>query len=88
MKKIRFGIIGSGYMGSTHAEAVRRLPNAELVAVAGGSRAPALAERYKMAFEADKEALLRRADIDAIVVTNNVKDFGRVKGLKVENWTQ
>jgi tRNA(fMet)-specific endonuclease VapC len=24
----------------------------------------------------------------AIVVTNNVKDFGRVKGLKVENWTQ
>ena len=26
--------------------------------------------------------------IDAIVVTNNVKDFGRVKGLKVENWTK
>lgn len=24
----------------------------------------------------------------AIVVTNNVKDFGRVKGLQVENWTQ
>ena len=24
----------------------------------------------------------------AIVVTNNVKDFGRVKGLEVENWTQ
>ena len=23
----------------------------------------------------------------AIVVTNNLKDFGRVKGLKVENWT-
>lgn len=23
----------------------------------------------------------------AIVVTNNIKDFGRVKGLKVENWT-
>jgi tRNA(fMet)-specific endonuclease VapC len=23
----------------------------------------------------------------ATVVTNNVKDFGRVKGLKVENWT-
>ena len=26
--------------------------------------------------------------IDAIVVTNNVKDFGRVKGLKIENWTK
>ena len=24
--------------------------------------------------------------IDATVVTNNVKDFGRVKGLRVENW--
>ena len=26
--------------------------------------------------------------IGATVVTNNVKDFGRVKGLEVENWTQ
>lgn len=24
----------------------------------------------------------------AMVVTNNVKDFGRVKGLQVENWTK
>ena len=69
MKKIRFGILGSGYMGRTHAEAVRRLPHAELVAVHGGTRAPALAERYGMTFEADKAALLQRSDIDAIVVT-------------------
>ncbi len=26
--------------------------------------------------------------IGAIVVTNNTKDFGRVKGLRVENWTK
>ncbi len=69
MKKLRFGILGSGFMGRTHAEAVRRLPNAELVAVAGGSRAPALAERYGMACERDYEALVKRSDIDAIVVT-------------------
>jgi tRNA(fMet)-specific endonuclease VapC len=24
----------------------------------------------------------------AVVVTNTVKDFGRVKGLQVENWTK
>jgi len=69
MKKIRFGILGSGYMGRTHAEAVRRLPNAELVAVSGGSRAPGLAERYGVALETDKSVLLQRPDIDAIVVT-------------------
>jgi len=69
MKKIRFGILGSGFMGRTHAEAVRRLPDAVLVAVHGGTRAPALAERYGMAYETDKAALLARPDIDAIVVT-------------------
>lgn len=26
--------------------------------------------------------------LDAIIVTNNVKDFGRIKGLRLENWTQ
>jgi len=69
MKKIRFGILGSGFMGRTHAEAIRRLPDATLVAVHGGTRAPALAERYGMAYEADKATLLARPDIDAIIVT-------------------
>jgi UDP-N-acetyl-2-amino-2-deoxyglucuronate dehydrogenase len=69
MDKISFGILGSGFMGRTHAEAVRRQPNAELVAIHGGTRAPALAERYGIAFEADKAALLARSDIDAVVVT-------------------
>jgi UDP-N-acetyl-2-amino-2-deoxyglucuronate dehydrogenase len=69
MNKIRFGILGSGFMGRTHAEAIRRLPGAELVAVHGGTRAPALAERYGVVFEPDRATLLQRRDIDAIVVT-------------------
>ncbi len=56
-------------MGRTHAEAVRRLPQAQLIAIHGGTRAPALAERYGVAFVPEKAALLARNDIDAIVVT-------------------
>ncbi len=69
MAKIRFGILGSGYMGRTHAEAILRLPeHAVLTAVAGGSRAAGLAQRYRIAEESTAEALIRRADVDAIIV--------------------
>ena len=69
MNAIRFGIVGSGFMGRTHAEAVRRLPNADLVAVAGGSRAIALAQDYGVVCEPSVDSMLRRSDIDAVVVT-------------------
>lgn len=70
MKKIRFGITGSGYMGRTHAEAIQQNPDvAELVAIWGGSRAPGLAARCGVAHEATLEGLMRRKDIDAIVIT-------------------
>jgi len=69
MEKIRFGIFGSGYMGQTHAEAIRKLENTVLIAVAGGSRAPGLADRYSIICEPSAEALAKRSDIDAVVVT-------------------
>ncbi|MBL9214521.1 MAG: Gfo/Idh/MocA family oxidoreductase [Opitutaceae bacterium] len=69
MKTIRFGILGSGFMGSTHAEAIRRLPNATLVALTGGSRAPALAEKHGVPCDPSLDALLRRPDLDALIVT-------------------
>jgi len=56
-------------MGRTHSEAIHRLPNAELVAVSGGTRAEGLAQSYGMAYEPDEQILLGRSDIDAIVVT-------------------
>src|ERR1700722_1040187 len=70
MNRIRFGITGSGFMGRTHAEAIKRLEeDAALVAIWGGSRAPALAKRYGAAWEPTLEALMRRPDIDAVVLT-------------------
>ena len=70
MNKIRFGITGSGYMGRTHAEAIKFLSDtAELVAIWGGSRAPALAQQCGAAYEPTLEALMKRKDIDAIVIT-------------------
>ncbi|MDQ3812308.1 MAG: Gfo/Idh/MocA family oxidoreductase, partial [Chloroflexota bacterium] len=58
------GIIGSGYMGRTYAECVTRYNHdARLVAIAGGSRAPALAADYQVDAEPDVDGLLRRPDV-------------------------
>jgi len=63
-------MIGSGYMGRTHAEAIKRLPDtAELKAVWGGSRAPELAQRLGADLETDLSHLVSRSDIDAVVIT-------------------
>lgn len=70
MDKVRIGIIGSGFMGRTNAETVTRyLEGAELVAVAGGTRAPQLAGEYHVAHEATVPQLLERPDIDAVLIS-------------------
>jgi predicted dehydrogenase len=69
--EIGIGIIGSGYMGRTYAECVARYnTGARLIAVAGGSRAPGLAADYGVETESSVEALLHRADIDAVIITS------------------
>ena len=66
---MRIGIVGSGGMGKTWAEAaVRYTPDCEVIAIAGGSRAPALAERYDAAVEPSVDALVARSDVDAVVI--------------------
>ena len=66
---LRLGIIGAGGMGRTWAEAgVRYVPDATMVAVAGGTRAPSLAARFGMEAESTVAALLARRDVDAVVI--------------------
>jgi len=68
MSEIRIGIIGSGFMGLTHAAAVTQTNGTQLADVAGGRRAPALAQQYGVPVEPDAETLLERADIDAVII--------------------
>ncbi|MCL5005700.1 MAG: Gfo/Idh/MocA family oxidoreductase [Acidobacteria bacterium] len=70
MDKVRVGIIGAGFMGRTNAEtATRYLDGAELVAIAGGTRAPQLAREYCVAHDPTVAHLLERSDIDAVLIS-------------------
>lgn len=68
MSNVRYGILGSGFMGRTHAEAIRNLKQAELVAVASGKRAPKLAADYGVDLCQSTEELIARNDIDAVII--------------------
>ena len=63
------GLIGSGFMARTYAECLaRHVRGAELRSVAIGSRASQLARDYVVDFDSDLEAILKRHDIDAVII--------------------
>ncbi len=65
------GVVGSGYIGRTYAACLtRHVPNASLVSVWGGSRAPALAQEFGAVADPTLEALLARPEIEAVVLTS------------------
>jgi hypothetical protein len=69
MDLVRVGIVGSGFMGRTYAEVLdKHIRGAKLVAVAVGRRAEQLAADYGIAVEPSIEALVGRADIDAVIL--------------------
>jgi predicted dehydrogenase len=71
MSDVGFGIIGSGYMGRTYAACLtRHVPGARLASVWGGKRAPALAEEFGVEPSGSLDELLRRPDIEAVVITS------------------
>jgi predicted dehydrogenase len=65
---VRIGIIGSGFMGVTHARAVTAVSSTQLVAVAGGTRAAKLASDFHATLEPSPKALIARDDIDAVIL--------------------
>lgn len=63
------GIIGSGFMGQTYAETVaRHVRHVRLAGVAGGTRAPALAEKHGVPCFASPDELVSRGDIDLVCI--------------------
>jgi predicted dehydrogenase len=69
LNDIGYGIIGSGIMGRTYAEALRmQVHGGRLVAVAAGTRAPQLAADYAVSLESSVDSLLARSDVDAVII--------------------
>lgn len=68
MKKIRVGILGLGYIGISHIDAVRRIGGCELVAVADANTtlAKARAEEYGIKCYNSVDELLADDSIDAV----------------------
>jgi UDP-N-acetyl-2-amino-2-deoxyglucuronate dehydrogenase len=69
-KKLRFGIVGCGVIGPTHAEAIASLPDAELVAVADivSEKAQKLAETYHIKAYTDLQTMLAHEHLDVVDV--------------------
>ncbi|NOZ63758.1 MAG: Gfo/Idh/MocA family oxidoreductase [Caldiserica bacterium] len=68
MNKFRFGIIGCGVIGPWHADAIRAIPEAELVACADvvEEKARTMGEKYGIDWHTDINELLQREDIDIV----------------------
>lgn len=71
MSKVKVGVVGLGNQGLLHVEALKQLPDAELVAVADSdfSRARRVAEEYRVRrYYGSARELAEDPDIDAVIV--------------------
>ncbi|MEM4246195.1 MAG: Gfo/Idh/MocA family oxidoreductase [Candidatus Bathyarchaeia archaeon] len=77
MKTVNVGVIGLAHFhGYSYARAVTELPNAKIVAISDDDeeRGRKAAEQYSVEYYRDYNELLRRGDVDAVIVTaENVK---------------
>jgi predicted dehydrogenase len=82
MKTIRTAIIGTGFMGRVHLEAVRRVESVEAAAIAGRNEAAAkkLGTSFSVAGMNDYREILRDPSIDAVhICTPNVQHYSMTK---------
>ncbi|MFO0341029.1 MAG: Gfo/Idh/MocA family protein, partial [Acidobacteriota bacterium] len=88
MQKIRTAMIGTGFMGIVHTEAIRRLGNIEVATVAASSEAKAKAfaeQMYIPAATADWESVMRDPGVQAVhICTPNALHHPMAK-LAIEN---
>jgi predicted dehydrogenase len=69
MNELRVGIIGSGFMGRTHSEAIAHYVNgARLICIAGGQDASRIAADYGVDFINSVEELVESDCIDAVII--------------------
>lgn len=85
MKKIRIGIIGAGRMGRIRARSAMLHPFCEVVAVADTNlrQAEALAAEVGCAVSTDWTHLVRRGDVDAVVVATPHKFLASISAAAV-----
>ncbi len=78
-EKLRFGIIGCGVIGPTHAEAIDSLPDAQLIAVADPieARAQKLADKYRVTPYTNIQAMLEREQLDVVTVCTPSGEHGK-----------
>ncbi|MGA7521714.1 MAG: Gfo/Idh/MocA family oxidoreductase [Acidobacteriaceae bacterium] len=80
-QRIRTAVVGTGFMGRVHLEALRRVEGVDIAAIAG--RNAAAAEKLGSAFDVphvDFDSILRDKSIEAIqVCTPNVQHFPMAK---------
>jgi predicted dehydrogenase len=83
MNKVKVGVIGIGFIGPAHIEALRRLPGIEVVGIAHSSDAKAKVKAEELGVEkafGDHRKLLELEEIDAVhICTPNHLHFPQTK---------
>ena len=78
--EMNFGLIGAGQIGSVREKAIRRAAGCELTAIsdADAARARSLAASAQAAVCTNYEELLRREDVDAVIISTPPDSHERI----------